>query len=157
MKEIQLTQGKIAFVDDEDFERISKFKWHAAKNHNTFYAQRGSWDKKKRKQTAIKMESEIMGKLPLGLMYDHRDGNGLNVQKENLRVVTCRQNGQNRHQQKTSRYPGVHWKKRNEKWCAQISVEGKVKHIGLFDSEYLAFSAYQEAAYSIEGREVLCG
>ena len=108
MKEILLTQGLVTIVDNDDYERLSKFKWYAAKSRQTYYAVRN-----KRihdgygGQRQIKMHREILGN-DIGLLQcDHVDGNGLNNQKSNLRVVTPRQNCQNLHVPKTSRHPGV--------------------------------------------------
>lgn len=157
MREIILTQGKVALVDDEDYERINQHKWYAAKNHNTHYATRAPYNKTTKKQSRIKMETVVLGIFPKGLIPDHKDGNGLNNQKSNLRLVTIRQNGQNRHEQKTSRYPGVHWKKRNKKWVAQVQIEKKMKHLGLFILEEDAFAAYKNAVKTLTGQEVLCG
>jgi len=147
MKEIQLTQGKIALVDDEDFEELNKSKWCAQKIGNTYYAGRNISFNGKRKN--IRMHTEILGTVP-NLQTDHVDGNGLNNQKSNLRLVTVRQNSQNRtNQVRSSLYPGVSWDKRDEKWGARISINGRSKNLGLFKLERDAFNAYCKAMNSI--------
>ena len=79
-------------------------------------------------------------------MYiDHIDGDGLNNQKSNLRVVTTRINLQNRHTHKTSKYPGVHWERESQKWKAQIRIGDKKKNLGRFDHEIDAAQAYVSA------------
>ena len=90
---------------------------------------------------------------------DHIDGNGLNNHKSNLRFVTRRQNMQNAVNSKvkrTSRFPGVSYDSRRDKWKAYIKVSGKHIDIGRFDSEDMAFSAYKNYVKSL-GENVLGG
>jgi hypothetical protein len=90
MKEIKLTQNKVALIDDEDFERINQYKWYAQKQKNNFYARR--WIRVgKYKQLAIRMHREIIN-APKGSDVDHIDHNGLNNQRSNLRVCSRSQN-----------------------------------------------------------------
>jgi len=123
MKEIQLTQGKVALVDDEDFEYLSQWKWSAHKVHNVFYAVHH----KPRNLGAglIGMHRELMGKD--GIIIDHINGNGLDNRKNNLRVCTNAQNLQNRgvSTKNTSGYKGVFLDKRKNKWYAQIGANNK--------------------------------
>ena len=154
MKEIILTQGQVALVDDDMYDEISSVKWYAKKDCNTFYAVRNSFYING-KRHIIYMHHEIIGRPPRGYKTDHRSGNGLNNQKENLRLVTNRQNSQNRRDyKKSSKYPGVHWVKRNKKWIAKIQINGKSKYIGGFTDEGEAFEAYKQAANAI-GEKVL--
>lgn len=146
MKEIQLTQGKFALVDDEDFEWLNRWKWCVDKGGNTFYAQRrlstigGKCHK-------IKMHHAILGKPPKSFEVDHCDGNGLNNQRKNLRFVTRRQNQQNQRngRKKSSQYPGVYWDKRDKKWIARIQINGKSNNLGYFVDEFEAFESYRKA------------
>lgn len=85
MKEIPLTQGKVALVDDEDCERLNQFKWYALKRPNTWYAVRNVWVENKR--TAISMHREIMD-ASRGQEIDHKNGDGLYNLKVNLRFCT---------------------------------------------------------------------
>ncbi len=154
MKEIQLTQGKVAQVDDEDFEELNQFKWFARKSRNTYYAGRNSAYVAGKKRKTINMHCVIMGELK-ELQTDHADGNGLNNQKDNLRFVTSRQNKQNRKNQiRTSQYPGVCWENRRKHWYAQIVIKGIQKYLGSFTSEKEAFEAYREAV-NVIGEEVI--
>jgi hypothetical protein len=94
MKEIPLTRGMSATVDDEDFEHLSKFKWSAwspYKDKRTFYAARGGGK--------VIMGREILDPEP-GMECDYIDGNGLNCCRSNLRVCTPAQQAQNRGLQK---------------------------------------------------------
>jgi hypothetical protein len=127
-------------VDDEDFEELNQYKWCAHKDYGTFYAMRHvPGDHRK----MILMHRQILGNIPDGYEVDHLDGNGLNNQRANLRIVSRRQNGQNRHHQKTSKFPGVYWHKCRQKWHAQIRINGKVKYLGLYETENDAFEAYR--------------
>ena len=149
MREIQLTQGKVAQVDDEDFEELNQFKWFARKLRNTYYVGRNSIYVSGEKRKVIDMHCIIIGKLK-GLQTDHIDGNGLNNQKNNLRFVTKRQNNQNRKNQiRTSEYPGVCWEKRRKKWRSRITINRIEKHLGYFESEIDAFNVYRQAVNAI--------
>jgi hypothetical protein len=144
VKEIQLTQGKVALVDDEDFERLSQWLWRAerAKNNTSWYAARTT----KGKRRTVRMHQEVMG--PNGADYDHRNGDGLDNRKENLRGATRTQNSRNMVHKRsgtTSRFKGVTWHKRAGKWAAQIRVPAQM-YLGLFTSEEAAARAYDAAA-----------
>lgn len=143
MKFILLTQGLTTQVDDADFDVLNCHKWHAVKNGHSFYAARAFGGSKC--QIRLTMHAEIMQpRYPL--IVDHIDGNGLNNTRMNLRIVTQRQNLQNRHHSKnTSEYPGVYWNERRKKWVAQIRVPNTTqRHIGYFESEKDAYAAYKE-------------
>lgn len=91
MKEIPLTQGMVAIVDDEDHLRLSKYKWYARRSINTFYA-RCSLRRIKGKPRPYLIMHRVILNAPAGLEVDHKDGNGLNNTRANLRLVTRRQN-----------------------------------------------------------------
>ena len=84
MKEIILTQGQVALVDDEDFEYLNQWKWCAIKSRKTYYTTRTIYIPCK--MTVI-MHRIIMN-TPLDMTVDHIDHNGLNNQKYNLRICT---------------------------------------------------------------------
>ena len=151
MKEIPLTQGKVALVDDEDYERLNQFKWCAHKQHNTFYAKR--WISSK---AMINMHHEIIGYPLEGFMTDHENGNGLDNQRYNLRHVTNRQNCQNKRngKKKTSQFPGVCWKKQSQRWVAEIQIKGKKKYLCGFVDENDAFEAYKQAVNDISEKVI---
>jgi len=149
VKLIPLTKGYVAIIDSEDYNRLSKFLWITHKDKKRTYAQR-ALPKENGKQRGETMPHAIMGKPPKGLMIDHINGNGLDNRKCNLRFVTNRQNCMNRHQAKSSKYPGVTWDKRARKWTAQAQINGKHVHIGTYKSEELAYAAYQNLVVPIE-------
>jgi hypothetical protein len=151
MRSMPLTKGKHALVDDSDFETLNQWQWRAQRaraGSNKFYAVR-SGPTNNGKRSVVWMHVQIMeAQLKDGQRPDHVDGNGLNNQRHNLRPSTHRQNCQNKRTSgcNKSGYKGVSWKKRNNKWCAQIKSDGKVLHLGLFASPVDAARAYDAAA-----------
>lgn len=146
MKEIKLTQGKVALVDDEDFEYLNQWKWHACRDKVTWYAGHAFKQPSGRFKTKT-MHRFILNPLPI-FEVDHIDGNGLNNQRENLRVATRSENNRNcsKRRTNTSGYKGVTWHKRDKEWRAQIGFNKKKIAIGSFDSKVGAARAYNEAA-----------
>lgn len=158
MREIPLTQSRIAFVDDADYEWLNRKKWRTQKRYSHLvYAVRGM------PQVKGKRGSEYMHRVILGLrrgdgqQCDHIDGNGLNNQRANLRVCTITQNHQNQRKRivGTSKYKGACWNRRDHKWQASIKVNKKLIHLGLFDSELDAACAYNKAAQKYFGEFAL--
>ncbi len=149
MKQIPLTQGKIALVNDEDYEFLNGFHWRAKKEFNSYYCYtRIGHGVKNRKH--ISMHRLILQAKP-GEVCDHIDGNGLNNCRSNIRITTARGNGQNLHIPKTSKYPGVRIDKLGKKWQAQIKINGKQRHLGTFDNEIDAATAYRVACAVLVG------
>lgn len=147
MKQIKLTQGKFAIVDDCEFEKASQLKWCAMKMKNTYYAGRHV-PLENGKETTLYMHHFLFGKTLKGYMYDHKNGNGLDNQKDNIILVTNRQNMQNIHTVKSSKYPGVIWCGTNKKWRAMFYNKKNI-HIGYFHTEDEAFIAYKNALKGI--------
>lgn len=144
-----LTQGKVATVDLEDWERMNtKYKWQAQKSRNTFYAIRSISLEKGRgcKKRTERMHRIIMG-AKQGQIIDHIDGNGLNNTRENLRFVTLSENQRNRRPNKNSYsgYKGV-VKGTYNKWYARIFINGETKFLGSFNSEIEAAVEYDKHA-----------
>jgi hypothetical protein len=147
MKEIRLTGGKIALVDDSDYEWLSQFKWYAMKDTNTFYAVRTIKDANG-KQATIRMHREILG-LRAGntKQTDHKDHNGCNNQRFNLRICNNQQNQFNRTpENKSSKFKGVYWQRDRNKWRARIGLGDKMVQLGYFDNEIEAAKAYDNGA-----------
>jgi len=147
MKEIQLTQGKVALVDDADFEWLSQYKWQASKEGHSWYAVRACRDSLGRKSKA-RMHRDI---LKCEQDVDHRDLNGLNNQRYNLRPCNDSQNQHNRrrHVANTSGFIGVHKVKgsfASEHWQSRIAVNRRRIHLGYFLNKEDAARAYDEAA-----------
>jgi hypothetical protein len=142
MKEIELTRGLKAKVDDEDFEQLNRFRWHATPGGKGFYAKSILRPKDEEVFPCMMHWAVLKIKPPKGYVIDHIDGDGLNNQRSNLRVLSTRQNTQNKHGEYSSKYPGVSWSKVSQKWLVHIMVEGKIRHLGLFDSEEEAQRRY---------------
>jgi hypothetical protein len=141
MKTIPLTQGKVAIVDDEDFELLNQWKWNAYKNNNTFYARRRIPGTNKK----ITMHRQIAD-APAGVLVDHKNGNGLDNQRSNLRKASKQQNGMNRRIGKNNKsgIVGVRIAPSN-KWMSDIRIDGKLIHLGSFKKKSQAVKARKQA------------
>ncbi len=151
IKEIPLTRGKTALIDNDDFERVNKIKWCATYNKGRWYAAGhvpGTANK------VMSLHSFIMysGK---GIYVDHIDHNGLNNCKFNLRIATNRQNQHNRLAKKGKRFKGTTWRKGAHSWMARIVIDGKNKYLGDFKDERDAAIKYNEAAKKYFGEFAL--
>lgn len=145
MKKIPLTRGQIALVDDEDYERLAKWKWYAAPSSS------GCWYARRRDKSRkiVHMHQFLLtGKLGPGLKPDHKDGNGLNNQKSNLRPATQLQNSHNQKlcSDSASGYKGVSWSASKNKWQATIRINKRSTYIGRFKRKVDAAVAYDTAA-----------
>jgi hypothetical protein len=148
MKKIKLTKNKYALVDDEDFDELNQYKWFAhKKRNNKYYSIRTVWMKMEKTKKTIRMHRVIMN-CSDDKIVDHKDGNGLNNQRENLRICTNLQNQGNRKLNKnnTSGIRGVYLRKDDKKWEANIRINNKTKHLGIFTDKLEAKNVYTKAA-----------
>jgi len=142
--EISLTQGAVAFIDDEDYGLVSQYKWCLDIKRNLFYAMTKGYIDGKHKN--IKMHQLIMG-AKHGQIVDHINHDGLDNRRANLRFCTHAENCRNSYARKGySKYKGVSFYKNTQKWSASIMLEGKSKYIGSFFLEEDAARAYDEVA-----------
>ena len=149
MKEIKLTQGKVAKVDDHLFDELNKFKWFAAKCVNGgFYARRLCNGK------ILHMHRHILGITEKSVHVDHEDGDSLNNQMYNIRRATHKENIRNRGitKRSTCGFKGVFWEKSAKRWRAQLSFEGRKIHLGLFHDINDAARAYNKAIIVHHGK-----
>lgn len=149
-KHIPLSQGKLALIDDDDFETHGQVKWHAMNHGRRTYAVRnvrvGLHSK------AIYLHRQIMN-APKGMDVDHINGDTLDNRKCNLRICTRSENLRNRPKDpdNTSGYKGVHWSKKYNKWQSKIVLQRKTIHLGFFDDPIEAARAYDAKAKEIHG------
>ena len=140
-KEILLTRGLVAVVDDADFEAVTKYKWYAEpRRGNRAYAVSSSAPEKY-------LHRFIMKPGP-GLVVDHKDHDCLNNRRTNLRVCTPQENQRNmlRPRNNTSGYKGVSYATNVKKWHAYIRSGRKRVNIGWFETAEEAAQAYDQAA-----------
>ena len=147
MREISLTQGKFAIVDDEDYERISAHKWSF---QNGGYAVRT--EKHGNSHHVILMHRVISGARE-GQQVDHIDHNTLDNRKSNIRVCSPSQNHGNRglNKNNTSGYKGVAKSVGCSTWRAYIAIDYRQISLGSYRSPVEAAMAYDKAAQEYFG------
>lgn len=145
-KLIPLTQDKFAIVDAQDYEWLCKYKWYALKDKATYYAARSA------NRKTLRMHREIM-RAPKHLLVDHRDHNGLDNRRSNLRLCTPAENIRNQGSARgsTSKYKGVTWCKARNIFQARITFNGRRIHLGSFKNEIDAAKAYDKKAKELFG------
>lgn len=161
MKKIKLTQGYKCLVSNEDFKWLNSFKWSAtvikssAGETKYVYATRTFYERDGT-HTTVQMHRFILGiEDAPHTRVDHRDRNGLNNQRSNLRIATVSQNLQNQELRpnNTSGFKGVY--KCGKKWKAQIGIDGKRTNLGRFLVPEDAAYAYDKAARLMFGKFAL--
>ena len=144
MKTISLSQGKVALVDDCDYDRLMSWSWSTKRTGHVFYAvgrRRGHGY-----EPWTFMHRVILDPDP-GWETDHINGNGLDNRRCNLRLCTRAENSWNQCSRTgSSVHKGVHWHRSNRAWQANITVNGKRIHLGSFPNQEDAAHAYNEAA-----------
>lgn len=145
--EIPLSRGYFAIVDEADAEAVLQYKWSAQPVGRTVYAQRsvrrpdGGW-------TTQRLHQFLTGYA----VTDHRNGDGLDNRRANLREATQRQNVCNqRRQVGASGFKGATWFERLSSWKAQITSQGRNYHLGYFSTADEAARAYDAAARELHG------
>ena len=145
MKEIKLLNNKgITFIDDEDYKKVSKYKWGLS----------GKGYVSKSIKIGEKWHSLYLHRFLLNTLneIDHIDRNPLNNQKENLRIVTRSQNNMNKCKQKgkwSSSFKRVSKVKNN--WTARTCLNEKFYCLGTFENEIDAAIAYNKKALELFG------
>lgn len=152
---VPLTQGKEAIIDAQDLRLVTGLKWQAQKAHRTdtwyaaTYRDRGDGEFR-----AVYMHRLILGVTDPKIKVDHKNHDGLNNTRSNIRACTHQENSRNQNPirnapNKTSRFKGVY---RGEcAWVARIGINGKSTNIGSFRDEVDAAKAYDAAAVNIYG------
>jgi hypothetical protein len=149
MREILTTNGKSVVVDDDDYDRVAGYKWSSFLAGKSWYV-----------NTKIDGKTAYIHRLitgaPAGMDVDHLDGDGLNNQRNNLRVCTHQQNQQNTRKPDiptSSIYKGVTKSNRGGKkvWAAQVKHNKKHIHCGNFETQEEAARAYNAKAMELFG------
>lgn len=150
MRDILLSQGFITIVDDEDFDRVARFKWSAFVAKHTVYAMRSIYYAPNIRQTVLL--HVFIGEPENGLIVHHEDHNGLNNRRDNLSSMTRQQHNRLRglNKNRVGMYRGV-YPIGIGVYKATISISGKSYHLGTFRSEKDAAIAYDSAARELVG------
>lgn len=152
-----MNKGRVALVDDEDYERVNRHKWHVQVTRNgvAYAATNIVIQVKPRKVKKIRMHRLVLNAGPSarGVELDHWNGDGLDNQKSNLRITDTSANQQNQHHlsRNTSGFRGVTLHKNAGKWQAAIRRHGKKHHLGLHATAEAAARAYDAGAVRLFG------
>jgi len=143
-REVPLSQGLVALVDEDDYEQITAAgRWLAQRSKTNIYARRNV-RRPDGTRTVILLHTFLTG-WPL---VDHINGNGLDNRRLNLRPATITENVRNQRLRRnsTSGFKGVRWHQTARKWHARIKVDEARQHLGLFATAEEAARAYDAAA-----------
>ncbi len=144
MKLLPLTKGLFSKVDDDTYAWAHHYKWIANKTPRGGYyvvhniMQIG-------KCYHVYLHKLILGVPIQGMVIDHKNGDSLDNQRLNLEIKNQRKNSQNRKEHRKGHLLGSSWNKRDKIWSAKIQINGKMKHLGSFNTAEKAHEAYLEA------------
>jgi hypothetical protein len=146
-KEIPLTKGKVALIDDDDYEKYGALNWHCVGGR---YAARSVGGRTNRKMIYL---HRLIVVAKDGENVDHINGDKLDNRKQNLRIVTQQQNRYNseiRNDNKSG-YKGVHYHKQSKRWYAYVGAGVDRSYLGYFDNPHDAARMYNFWAIDIYG------
>lgn len=152
MKTIPLTKGLFAIVDDDDFDRVSRFKWYASRTRGANYAVRNKPMVNGGKRGPLYLHRMILfletEKHPF---VDHINRNTLDNRKCNLRTCNNSQNLGNQAMRNSTGFKGVFLDKQKNHYFASITCNYKISFLGIFKNPADAASAYDKAAEKLFG------
>lgn len=131
----ELTQGKMALFDVEDFDTLIKKEWRAARSKRSFYAASG--------REQLVFAHNYLFKTECGITVDHKNMNGLDNRRENLRLATTTQQMLNRRREDRC-FRGVVWNDKVYKWRSEGRCDNEHFHVGYFQTEVDAAIAWDE-------------
>lgn len=139
-----IIKNQTILIDDEDLDLVNQYSWCLSPKRDTFYVITTLYNPKR----TVRLHRLLMGIEDPKLIVDHIDGNPLNNQKGNLRIVSNIENGGNAQARKggSSKYKGVTFDKQYDKWRAGIVIDGKRRCLGRHQKEVDAALAYDAAA-----------
>ena len=153
IREIPLTQEKIALVDSQDYDKLRHVLWHAHKGKGTYYAvsdHTRTMTKGVRSGLPVAMHTMIM-KTPPGYVVDHINGNGLDNRRQNLRILTREENSAGRTKGGMDKFRGVVYDKERGTWRASIKKGKRGVFLGRFEHQVDAAKAYDSRAKELFG------
>jgi len=154
-REIGLSHGKVALVDASDYDELMLGPdWGTLRTVDADYAVRHVPDATTKGRYKRQYMHRLIMDAPDDLEVDHRDHDGLNNRRTNLRLSTHPQNCQNRRLPSTSttKFKGVRWNARTKRYQARIMANGKSRTLGSFESDFEAAAAYDLAAVELHGQ-----
>lgn len=149
MKEILLTRGFVAIVDESDYAWLNGFKWYAWVTKWGVYPRRNVRDGKGRQKGQL-MHRLIMDVSDPQILVDHRNRNTLDCRRNNLRVCNDGESVRNRKMGLgKAGYKGVHFQR--GRWRARVGLNGDRVHVGYFTTAIEAARAYDVEAKRLHG------
>jgi len=141
MRKVSLTNGGVSLVDDQDFSKVSGYKW---------FRKRNDYNGEVAVTTGRPREylHRLVMEAPKGMNIDHINGNGLDNRRKNLRICTPAENSRNSkiYSNNTSGFKGLTWHKGSKRWIVRLTKNYKRIHIGYFTDVLEAAKAYNAAA-----------